>query len=753
MSILHNRLKSLRKRIAKAPDSPGVYRWLDAKGDVLYVGKAKNLKKRLQQYVQKDAGAAQGPWKRSLMEKAADFDVTIAGSELEALVLETNLIKEMKPKYNVLMKDDKNYVYVRVDTDKPYPPVEVVRRMTDDRAKYFGPFLSAYELNRTLDMLHEIFHFRACRASIDTLNAGKTPARACVESQIGQCNGLCGGTITRDRYRNAVSEVMGFLRGDKDRTLAMLRKEMQEAAAQKKFEKAAKLRDALSAMETMKDTQVISGTDGTDIDAFGVATVGEAGGKSQIVVLRVRNGKLIEERSIALAGQAENIGGILAQFLPQYYDAETDIPDTIVIPESFEDVVVFTEWLSGRQEKSIAVRIPERGRKSKLLEMAQANAQQKITQQFAKWEAAAKNIETALKELKKALKLPAPPKRIEGYDISHLGGVETVGSMVVMKNGKPANAEYRSFTLRTVLEGEIDDYKALREVLRRRLKHCTPEKKNDLTATKLSKKERIALRIQESLHVLKTPKRSREETLLISDKDAPLCIIDIRRSKPKNPMYGTLVATTKTAAKLHACLDILERTLGKNELYLAVQEPFDRDIFSIHGLMSSAKSIPEEFESPAWPVLHRRKTVPDASLLSVPDLLVIDGGKGQLGAVVEVLKELDLKIPVIGLAKREEEIYLPGFSLPVDLPKHSQAQFLLERLRDEAHRSANLHREKRLESRSLASSLDDVPGIGPKTKRELLTKFGSVAGIKEASDDALLTVLTAMQLQSARERL
>lgn len=773
-----DRLQQLRKRINTAPAAPGVYRWLDEKGDVLYVGKAKNLKKRLQSYVQKDVGLAQGPWKRSLMEHAADFDVTIAGSELEALVLETNLIKEIKPKYNVLMKDDKNYVYVRIEIAKPYPPVEVVRRMGDDKAKYFGPFLSAYELNRTLDMLHEIFHFRACRASIDTLNADKTPTRACVESQIGQCNGLCAGAVAQEQYRHGVEEVMRFLKGDKDEALAMLRKEMQEAAAAKKFEKAAKLRDALSAMETMKDTQTISGTDGTDIDAFGVAMVGEGGGKSQIVVLRVRGGKLIEERSIALAGQAESIADILTQFLPQYYAGETDIPGTIVIPESFEDINVFTQWIEERQGKRVGIRIPERGRKSKLLVMAEENALQKITQQFAKWEAAARNIETALKELEDTLKLPAPPKRIEGYDISHLGGVETVGSMVVMKNGKPANAEYRSFTLRTVLEGEIDDYKSLREVLRRRLLYLVRNLKEEEA---LWKKRNI---------VFGKAKKGEQETIAaIIEKEGALSAEEIDYKQ-------FLVA--RNGKEIISCARLVENAGTVLEIKSVWTEPKHRGQkigqFLVRKILAGIKKgkvyvifdpIPklEEYYSEIGfryvqtpPDVLREKTErfhkehpehpvgnimvyiavdnkQDVSLTSHPDLLVIDGGKGQLSAVSEVLKELKLEIPVIGLAKREEEIFLPGFSLPVELPKQSQAQFLLQRLRDEAHRSANRHREKRLESRSLASGLDEIPGIGPKTKRELLTKFGSVAGIQEASDAALLTILNATQLKGVRDGL
>ncbi|MDP7069681.1 MAG: excinuclease ABC subunit UvrC, partial [Candidatus Peribacteraceae bacterium] len=669
------------------------------------------------------------------------FDVTITTTELEALILETNMIKESKPKYNVMMKDDKNYVYVKISNEE-YPTLEVVRQMQEDGARYFGPYLSNYNIKRTLDNMHEIFNFRACEKSCESLNKGKQPERACLEYQIGQCNGLCVGDVSQKQYIESLEEVIRFLKGNYAEAKARLEDMMQAAAANKKFEKAAKLRDTLNYIESLGQQQVVSDTSRENTDAIGIAL---QEGKSQVVVLRERNGKLIEERSIGIAGEKDLVSAVLCEFIPQYYCAQTDIPDLILIQEEIIDKEILETWLRDIRGKKTEIRSPERGKKSKLLALAESNAAQKITQQFAKWEAAAANVTTALSELKDALHIDGSIKRIEGYDISHLGGTETVGSMVVMKNGKPANKEYRSFTIRTMKEGEIDDYKALKEVLGRRLKYLTA-KDESITVTKLKKKEREEWSKEKKR--LEIPKNWREEVLIIQKEEDVLLELDLRKSTKEKIVYGTLNIHAKDRELQHSALDALESQIGKLEWYLQCKT-ID-DTVSIHGLMPSAKPIPKEFESDTTPVLHRRSTTEDASLKSTPDLLVIDGGKGQLSAVVEVLDELKLEIPVIGLAKREEEVFVPGDSFPIDLPNDSQASFLLQRLRNEAHRFANSHREKRHAKGMTGSALDQVPGIGEKTKKELLTAFGSVDNIQKASDTELLTILNQKQLAALR---
>lgn len=762
-------MDNLRKQVNKAPEKPGVYRWLNKDGDVLYVGKAKNLKSRLKSYVQENPDKSLGPWKLSLIKHIADLDVTVTDTELEALILETNLIKEMKPKYNVLMKDDKNYVYVRISTDE-YPELTVVRHMQDDQAKYFGPYVSSYNIKRTLDTLHEIFHFRACSTSIEKLNRGTKPERACLQYQIGQCNGLCVGDISKEQYQYAIEEVMRFLRGHRKSALLALKDLMDSAAAEKKFERAAKLRDTLLYIQSLEEKQVVSDTSRENTDAIGIAL---QGGKSQVVVLRERGGKLIEERSIALAGEADSIPAVIAEFIPQYYSAETDIPDLVLIQEDIEDKAVLEAWLKEIREKSVEIRAPERGKKSKLLSLATANASQKISQQFAKWEAAAKNLETALQDLKTMIQLPDIPKRIEGYDISHLGGTETVGSMVVIKNGKPANKEYRSFTLRTIKEGEIDDYKAMKEVLTRRLRYlCNDEEQwqqAGITFGKARKAEEATLKEI----IAQYPGTLEPDTVAYKD------FIVARESTEKIIAFGAIVNNHGDLFELdplwvddahrgskigqHICRLLLKKQ--KQKVYLLCK-PYLEEYYAQIGfryvregpeilhtkIQDFIDRYPDQ-EAEIMMVTEPKNQKVDASLVAVPDLLVIDGGKGQLSAVVEVLEELKLNIPVIGLAKREEEVFLPGESFPVDLPKTSQASFLLQRLRDEAHRFSNAHREKRLAKGMIASALDEIPGIGLKTKADLLNAFKTVDNIKQASDEQLLTILNTKQLSALRSRL
>jgi len=760
MKEKNSHLPTLRRRVAKAPSDPGVYRWLDKDGTVLYVGKAKNLRNRLKSYVQKEPDLSIGPWKLALISRIADLDVTVTNSELEALILETNLIKELKPKYNVMMKDGKNYVYVRITVKDPYPSIAVVRQMQEDKAKYFGPFLSAHNLKKTLDMLHSVFRFRACKESIDRLNREKeAESKACLEYQIGRCNGLCVGDVTQEQYREAVEQVMRFLKGDRREVIERLRELMQEAAVHKKFERAAKLRDTLEYIESLEQ-QIVSDTSGANTDVLGVAL---QEGKSQVVLLRERGGKLISELSFALAGHADTASEVLSQFLPQYYSETQDIPDTIIVGEPIEETGLLEDWLSTARKKQVAIHVPERGKKSKLLKMAETNAQQKVRQQLTKWEAAAGNTEDALKALQKLLELPSIPKRIEGYDISHLSGTETVGSMVVLRNGKTANDQYRSFTIRTLKEGEIDDYKALREVLTRRLRYLTEHVKEEEGQWK-----------KQEITFGKARKGEQEVLQKLHGKDIDYKGILVARSNDEIIGTAMLLSLKGDITKLEALWvkpeyrgkklgQFLEkkilRTRKKGKVYLICKP----DLYEYHSqigfrhVLSPPKALEEKMKGKKGAriimVYDSQQNKPDKSLESRPDLLVIDGGKGQLGAVVEVLKEFKLEIPVLGLAKREEDVFVPKRKAPILFPKDSQAKFLLMRLRDEAHRFANRHREKRGKKAAITSALDAVEGIGEKTKSELLKEFGSVSRIAKASDQDLLRVLSNSQLTALRRHL
>lgn len=572
------RKKTLQQRIRAMPIGPGVYRWLDRKRNVLYVGKAKNLRRRLQSYLGKKSN--DGPWRRALSDSIADVDVTLTPSEREALVLETNLIKELQPKYNVLMKDGKNYLYARITSSDPFPRVNLVRHLEKDRAEYFGPYLTKESIEHILAMLHELFTFRACKRSLDRLNkdpgTAVTTAVPCLEHQIGRCCGLCTGAVHREEYRRRIGQVIRFLRGNHEKARTLLKTRMKTAAGERKFERAATLRNFLAILDgTPRGGILVSDTSEEDSDIFGIAT---HTGHVHVVLLPQRHGRIVGDVHFALTGSAENAAQVLEQFLPQYYGEHRDIPPTILLPTDFEGRATLTQWLSAVRGRRVNIHIPERGRKSRLLQLAEKNALDKAEQAAREWEQKQKNTSAALQGLQKALGLLHPPHRIEAYDISHLSGTETVGSMVVALNGQAANNHYRSFTIRTLREGAIDDYKALQEILQRRLRYLQEQKK-----------------------------------------------------KPRK---------------------------GKRQRQ-------------------------------------------DSSLPSTPDLLVIDGGKGQLSVALDVLGESQLTIPVVAIAKREEEVFVAGKSTPLSLPEPEK--LLLMRLRDEAHRFANRHRERRLRHRLLRS--------------------------------------------------
>ncbi len=714
------RLEQLRKRVASSPTDPGIYRWLDAEGKVLYVGKAKNLRKRLSSYVA-PAKKASGPWQTSFLEQIADLDVTVTSSELEALMLETNLIKQLRPKYNVLMKDDKNYLFVRITVQDPFPRVETVRKLLRDGAKYFGPYLSSEELRQTLDLLNETLRYRACSHSIDVMNRGSDEAIAalkpCLEFQIGKCNGLCAGALTAAEYCLRIEHVMDFLKGNRDEAKTMLKDQMQVAAAARKFELAAKLRNYLQLLEKKPEQQLVSDTTGENSDILGVAVLSN---RAHVVILHQRNGRLLGESHFSLSGQADSVSSVLEQFLPQYYDDGREIPDSVLIPEAPSDGgKIIEHLLRERRQRAVKVIAPERGRKSRLLQLAERNAREKAKQMELKWEAEERNTASALEGLQEILKLPALPKRIEGYDISHLGGTETVGSMVVAKNGKAASDQYRSFTIRTMKAGEIDDYKAIKEVLTRRLRRLTEDVKAEekmlnaegVTVGKALKKEQAAI---EKIHAENTDQMEandiRYRDYLVARHESEIIGFGRLFMHPKNLMElkSVWVAEPYRGQKLGQFIaQKLLRSVKKGKVYVTIDERLEEYYANLgfRYVLEGPQILEERLNRYAqsgdprgivmlWEA-HQNK--PDPSLTAHPDLIVIDGGKGQLSTAVDVLKSFNLhpSIPIIGLAKREEEIFIPGSPDPIPFPNESPAKFLLMRLRDEAHRFSNRHRETR----------------------------------------------------------
>ncbi len=756
-----DRLSVLRKRVATSPTDPGIYRWLDENGRVLYVGKAKNLRKRLGSYVREQK--TKGPWRRDFQGQIADFDVTVTRTELEALMLETNLIKQLRPKYNVLMKDDKNYLFIRVTLKDPYPRVETVRKMTEDGSKFFGPYLNSYEAYETLDMLHEILGYRACKESVNALNKdpenGLKKLRPCLEYQIGKCCGLCAGVVSHAEYRSRIDMLVEYLRGKKDAIRTALTEKMHAAAKDRKFEKAAKLRNYLLMLEGKKEAQVATDTTGEDSDVIGVALLS---GRAHVVILHRRNGKLMGEAHFALSGKAESVCSVLEQFLPQYYGEGHEIPDMILLPETLDDDGAMHEFLREKRGKNLQLIIPERGRKSHLLMLAEKNAAEKARQQELKWEAEERNTAGAVEDLKEILNLPAAPRRIEGYDISHLGGTETVGSMVVACDGKAKNDQYRSFTIRTLKSGDIDDYKALQEVLKRRLRHLTEDLKSDVAQWK-----------EKGLEIRKAKKAEAHAIAEIrSNLDLPVGE-DEYKDVWVAAQEGEVIAMAKidSLGKLQVLRswstperadDGLEqvvvravlKTLKKGKIYLTVRKERE-EYFAGAGFryLVEAPDVLGMTNGMVHMLWEAAQNKVDKSLSSKPDLIMIDGGKGQLNAVVDVLLATGLTIPVIGLAKREEEVFVPGRPDPIPFPSDSPAKFLLMRLRDEAHRFSNRHRETRLKHTATASALMDIPGIGEETMKKLFSRFGSMSGMKEATDDELLQIVTAPQLRALRENL
>ncbi len=754
------RIAAIRKRLASIPTAPGVYRWLDADGEILYVGKAKNLRNRLRSYVA--PAAKPDPWKAIMIRQIAEVDVTIVSSELEAFILESNLIKKFKPKYNIMLKDDKGYVYVRLSVQDPYPTVEVVRRLEEDGAKYFGPFLGAYFTNSALDMLDDILKFRACKKSLEALNhptpaSSKVLGTPCLEYQIGKCCGLCIGAVTQEDYRERIGEVERFFRGNFS-VKKKAEEKMRAAAANQKFEAAARIRDVLKFIADLESKQIVSDTSGESADVFGIAF---RHSKIHVVLLRERDGKVIEQVNFALKGEAENAAEAMAQFLPQYYADTQDIPETVIVRDPLPDQQVFETWLRERRGKAVRIVVPERGKKSKLLEMAEKNADEKVRQQFAAWEADLRKAEDAIESLKELLSLPEIPKRIEGYDISHQGGNETVASMVVFENGKPKSQHYRSFNIRTVKKGNVDDYRSLQEALRRRL----------LYLTQSVEKEEAAW-LERGITFAKS-RKAEGESLCERFVDAgPLDYKEFFVARRGDSLAacmrlhvhpGNVVELDcfwaeeelKEEGRIEAFM--LRRSCSKTnarKIYLLI-DPSEEERYAQLGFRYVI-TPPEIFaprisQSRIVTVFDCKEHKIDESFSSMPDLLLIDGGKGQLSSVKQVIDDLKLPVKVISIAKREEEIFTTDSPVPVMIPKEAPAQFLLQRVRDESHRFANDRRKRRAKSEAIRSALDEIPGIGGVLKQKLLAEFGSVDVVKAASDEALLKILNAEQLSSLRQ--
>jgi excinuclease ABC subunit C len=595
----HHQLKAV-------PASPGVYLMKDATGEIIYVGKAVNLRSRLRSYFGSPLGLT--PKVRKMVERVADFEFIVTDSELEALILECTLIKRHRPRYNVVMKDDKNYPYLKV-TNEPFPKVVITRRLLNDGARYFGPYADVGSVRRTLDLVNKLFPYRSC----DRVITGTDP-RPCLDYHIKRCLGPCIGAVDEAGYRDVINQVVLFLEGRHEEVVKRLRQQMEDAAERLEFERAAALRDQIQAVERVAERQKVVSARGEDQDVIAFA---RNNGEACVQVFFIRNGRLIGREHFILQGTSEEDGRqIVASFVKQFYDQAPEVPPQILLPNPLDEEQVIEAWLRDKRGgQKVRLQVPRQGDKRKLVELVAENARQVLEQLRAKWLADDHRQGVALEQLAEALGLPVPPHRIECYDISTLQGTATVASMVVFEDGRPKPAHYRRFRIRS-LTGP-NDVAALQEVLRRRLKY------------------------------LAAPEAGR-----------------------------------------------------------------------------AAAQADGRFDFP------------------IPDLIIVDGGKGQLSAAADVLRDLGLtSIPLAALAKEEEAIFLPNVSEPVLLPVTSPALYLVQRIRDEAHRFAiSYHRRLRTRT-AFESELDHVRGIGPRRKQALLRHFGSVKAIREAPVDELAAVV------------
>jgi len=595
----------LQERLNSLPTKPGVYLMKDAAGQVIYVGKAVNLRNRVRSYFHAYNG--QTPKIRRLVDHIADFDFIVTASELEALILECNLIKKYRPRYNVRLKDDKRYPYIKISLQEPFPRIYTVRHMQDDGARYFGPYTSAKAVQQTMELLRKLFPYLTCKREI----TGKDQ-RACLYYHIGRCAGPCIGAISREDYRALIEQIVLFLEGKQERIIHDLEQEMQKAAETLDFERAAVLRDQVQALQRVVERQKIVSATRSDEDVIAFA---REDGQACVQTFFIRGGKLIGREYFILTGtQDEDDLEVMTSFVKQFYDEAAYIPPTILLQHDIEEAQVIEEWLRQKRGTRVAIRVPRRGKGRELVQMAAENAAETLAHLRAQWAADQARQVTALDELQKYLHLAQAPTRIECYDISNIQGTSATGSMVVFVKGVPRKSEYRRFRIKTV--SGADDYAMLQEVLRRRFKRA------------------------------------------------------------------------------------------KNQ---AVEQ----------------KQASEE--EGGWGVM--------------PDLVIVDGGKGQLHAALEVMGEMGVgHIPAIGLAKQREEVFVPGRSDPILLPRDSEALYLLQRVRDEAHRFAIGYHRRLRERSGLASTLDQIPGVGPKRRQALLKHFGSLEAIREASVEELAAV-------------
>ena len=591
-----------QEELRKLPDQPGVYIMHDDTDAIIYIGKAVSLRKRVRQYFQPSHD--EGIKKKQMVEHIARFEYIVTDSELEALVLECNLIKEHTPKYNTMLRDDKTYPYIRVTLQEDFPRVLFSRQMKKDKSRYFGPYTSAGAVRDTIELINKLYRLRTCNRKLPA-DTGKD--RACLNYHIHQCAAPCQGYITKEDYALQVNKALEFLNGNYGPILKELQENMEKASENMEFERAIEYREMINSVSQIAQKQKITNTDGEDKDIIALASDDT---DAVVQVFFIRSGKIIgRDHFHVRVGTEEDTGDILVNFVKQFYSGTPFIPREIMLQEKVEDIPVLEEWLTKKRGHKVTIKIPQKGLKEKLVELAAKNAQLVLSQDKEKIKREEGRTIGAVREIEGLLGIKGL-NRMEAYDISNINGFETVGSMIVYEKGRPKRSDYRKFKLRTV--SGPDDYASMHEVLTRRFTHGIQEKKE------------------------------------------------------------------------------LEE-----------------------------KNMPEE----------------TGSFTRFPDIIMMDGGRGQVNICLQVLEELGLHIPVCGMVKddnhRTRGLYFNNVEIPID--RHGEGFKLITRIQDEAHRFAiEYHRSLRTKEQ-VHSVLDDIEGIGPARRKALMRRFQSLENIKNAS--------------------
>ena len=586
-------ISPLQSKIKNIPTESGVYQFKNKDGEIIYIGKAKNLRNRVRSYFQKNK--YQTPKNQSMIKRIKDVEWIIVRSNVEALLTEANMIKEIQPKYNVDLKDDKSFPFIRI-SNEPYPQVLLTRKIEKDGSKYFGPYTDVKNLRYSLKALHKIFPARSCSFYMDDDSVTAKKVKVCLDYHIKKCEGPCEGFVNRDHYNAMIERVIKFLQGRTKETEEYVRRQMEIAAADLRYEDAAMYRDQLNAVRRFKERQRKVTADFDDRDIFALAREDDIG---VMTILRVRNGRIFGREKVSLQNLDENEAPVFASVISRFYMDTDFLPKEITVSVLPEGQNELEEWLSDKKGSKVIIRQPQRGEKAKEVRMSYQNAKLLLGEWLINRKKRRELVPKMVNQLQEDLQLKAPPRRIEAFDISHLGGTNTVASLVCFVDGKPKKSEYRKFKVKTVTG--IDDFASMREVVHRRY---------------------------------------------------------LRQKKEKG---------------------------------------------------------------------------------SLPDLILIDGGKGQLSMAVSALRELGLDyVPIVGLAKRLEEVFVPGQSEAQSIHKQSPGLILLRRIRDEAHRFAiTFQRSKRKDS--LTSLFNDIDGMGPKRVQKLLQSFDSTETIAKSTQKDIST--------------